>query len=96
MFKTSSDSDTDMAECTSNGLFDLASSDLNHDQNDHVQKCLKSRRILEEDELLRTSKHVENDWRQLGNGFSHLQVNCELQSELQSEFWILRYRVYIF
>ena len=56
-----------MAECTSNGLFDLASSDLNHDQNDHVQKCLKSRRILEEDELLRTSKHVENDWRQLGN-----------------------------
>ena len=86
--KTSSDSDTDMAEC-SNGLFDSSViADLNHDQNDHVQKCLKSRRVLEEDELLRTSKHVENDWRQLGNAlkFNFTKLDAlELEQGSSSE-----------
>ena len=45
-----SDSDSEMAECL-NGL-SSEPADPNRN-NEHVQKCLKSRRVLQDDELLR-------------------------------------------
>ena len=69
---SNSDSDTDMAEClaSSNGFEESQKSynGLSQDQKDHVQKCIRSKRIIEEDELLRLSKQVDaQSWRQLGN-----------------------------
>ncbi len=67
---SSSDSDTDMAEdlSTSNGFKEFTTGNgLSDEQNNHVQQCLKSRKVLEEDELLRLSKQVGPEWRQLGN-----------------------------
>ena len=59
------DSDTDMAEC--NGHFTFPDG-ISEDQQVHVQECLKSRRVVQDDEVLRLSKRICNgDWRQLGN-----------------------------
>ena len=59
------DSDTDMAEC--NGHLDFPDG-VSQEQQGHIQECLKSRRVLQDDELLRLSKRVCNgNWRQLGN-----------------------------
>merc|ERR1712038_2107867 len=74
-----SDSDSDMAECL-NGLSN-ESSDPNRN-NEHVEKCLKSRRILQDDELLRISKNVCQDWRQLGNA---LKFNFTKLDALEAE-----------
>ena len=59
-----SDSDSDMAECLNGLANDPGDPNQN---NEHVQKCLKSRRVLQDDELLRISKNVGDEWRQLGN-----------------------------
>ena len=50
--------------------------------NEHVEKCLKSRRILQDDELLRISKNVGQDWRQLGNA---LKFNFTKLDALEAE-----------
>lgn len=78
-----SDSDTDMAECcdTSNG-FEEVETGLSQEQNAQVQKCLKSRKILEEDDFLRLSKQVGPEWRQLGNA---LKFNFTKLDALEAE-----------
>ena len=59
------DSDSDMAECNGHLTFPEG---MNEDNQEHVQACLKSRRVVQDDELLRLSKNVcKGDWRQLGN-----------------------------
>jgi len=85
---SSEDSDADMAEC-SNG-FDEATHDqgLTEEQKDHVQKCLKSRRVLEEDEILRLSKQVGSEWRQFGNAlkFNFTKLDAlSAETETQSD-----------
>ncbi len=58
-------SDTDMAEC--NGRF-TPPDGVSEEQQGHMQECLKSQRVLQDDELLRLSKRVcKGKWRQLGN-----------------------------
>lgn len=81
---TSSDSDTDMAECcASNGFEDSANNGLSSEQNEHVQACLKSRKVIGEDELLRLSKQVGPEtWRQLGNA---LKFNFTKLDALEAE-----------
>ena len=62
-------------------LLNFFSSDPNRN-NEHVEKCLKSRRILQDDELLHISKNVGQDWRQLGNG---LKFNFTKLDALEAE-----------
>lgn len=58
-------SDTDMAEF--NGRF-TPPDGVSEEQQGHMQECLKSQRVLQDDELLRLSKRVcKGKWRQLGN-----------------------------
>ena len=67
VFNTMSDkdSDTDMAEC--NGHF-TPPDGISEEQQGHMQECLKSRRVVQDDDLLRLTKRVrKGDWRQLGN-----------------------------
>lgn len=77
----SSDSDSDMAECTSiiNGMSEESDPRAT---DEHVQKCLKSRRVLQEDELLRISKTAGAEWRQLGNA---LKFNFTKLDALEAE-----------
>ena len=59
---------------------------LTDEQKDHVQKCLKSRRVLEEDEILRLSKQVGSEWRQFGNAlkFNFTKLDA-LAAETESQ-----------
>ena len=61
---------------------------LTEEQKDHVQKCLKSRRVLEEDEILRLSKQISSEWRQFGNAlkFNFTKLDAlAAETETQSD-----------
>ncbi len=56
------------------------SADSSEDQ-DHVKSCLRSRRVLQHDELLRVSKNVAK-WREVGNA---LKYNFKQLDAFESE-----------
>jgi hypothetical protein len=81
---SSSDSDSEMAESSLNGFQeDAGGADSNAE---HVQKCLRSKRILQGDELLRLSKNVGSEWRRLGNAlkFNFTKLDA-LEAETQTQ-----------
>jgi hypothetical protein len=83
---SSEDSDADMAECSNGYDEPLVDQGLSDEQREQVQKCLKSRRVIQEDEILRLSKHVGSEWRQFGNAlkFNFTKLDA-LAAETESQ-----------
>ena len=86
----SSDSEMEMAESPAemNGC-------ESGQNSDHVKSCLKSRRVLQHDELLRISKNIGANWRQVGNAlkfnFKQLDVwESEGQNQSDSVYKMLQ------